>query len=83
MKSLDVPETAIEYRGESEYQTAPQGILVNSEPGFRNAVARALEEEMYGRVLQTAWDYLDPEEMQALKQQADEIRLKAGFEIRQ
>jgi hypothetical protein len=82
LKSLDVPETSIEFDGNVEYPAQPLGIDPIREVSFRTAVAQALEEEMYSRVLQTAWDYLDPQEMQVLKQQAEEIRAKAGFEIR-
>lgn len=49
---------------------------------FKNEMAKALE-QVYSNIFQTTWDYLDPREMQQLKEQGQKIREKSGFDATQ
>jgi hypothetical protein len=47
-----------------------------SDPDVIDALGKPLE-EIYSKVMQIVWDYLDPKEMTLVKKQADEIKKKA------
>ncbi len=79
VKSIDLPDTVVAFTGQLKYKRAPTAVSVQ-EPALRSAVGRALE-RMYTLVLQSTWDYLDPQEMLAKKVEADEIKQKAGFDV--
>jgi hypothetical protein len=49
-----------------------------SDPDIVNALGKPLE-ETYSKLMQMAWDYLDPEEMALVKKQAEEIKKKKVY----
>lgn len=82
-RSISVPDTTVRWQGELEYEVPPRSMAhIMEEPQLQNGFARLME-DMYERTLQTAWDYLDPEEMLVLREQAYEIREDAGYDIPQ
>ena len=82
-RSISVPDTTIRWQGELEYDVPPYSMAqIMGEPQLQNNFARLME-DMYERTLQTASEYLDPEEMLVLREQAYEIREDAGFVIPQ
>jgi hypothetical protein len=56
----------------------PVAELINNEAEIYNDVAKALETQ-YASILDHAYQYLDPEEMQIVKKQAQEIRNKKVY----
>lgn len=81
-RSVPIPDTTFTFEGEQIYTRPPKGVLLEREPKFRNEIAKALE-QVYSNIFQTTWDYLDPREMQQLKEQGQEIRKKSGFDVKQ
>ncbi len=79
VKEVPVPTTEFEFQGQTKY-SEPPGPVNAAEPDLRSKLGRALE-QTYRNVMQASWDYLDPQEMRALKAQAQEIRKKAGFPV--
>jgi len=75
-KSIDIPREVITFTGEDQYQ-APSSRPDPSDPGIIKspATSKALE-SIYAKIMQTAWTYLDPEEMRLIKKQAEEIKKK-------
>lgn len=53
--------------------------ILQNEPDFYNAVARAFE-NFYDDALNKAYAYLNPEEMRLVKQQAQEVRERKVFD---
>lgn len=77
-KDIDVPERQVEWLGERWFEgdNAWTIVEVYTDHGFTNAIAPELE-SLYGEILETAWDYLHPEELQLVKAQAKPVRDKA------
>jgi hypothetical protein len=77
-KSIEVRRTPVTWLGTRVFAAGPvpqvdPNALINSDPGFANAVAKELE-AIYLEVMQAAWNYLDPGEVQIVKQQSQEVR---------
>jgi hypothetical protein len=76
-KSIELPQTVVNWKGEKEYLQPPPGIDL-SDQGITNALGKTME-DFYKKVMQTAWDYLHPEEMAIVKKQAEEIKAKKVY----
>jgi TRAP-type C4-dicarboxylate transport system substrate-binding protein len=46
--------------------------------GYKNAVYKALD-DYYQKALKTAWNHLEPKELEALKKQVKDLRKKKGY----
>jgi hypothetical protein len=79
VKDIPVPSQTLQFKGQLAYDSPPSDASLR-EPQLKDQLGHALE-GIYKNVMQAAWDYLDPHEMQALKAQAQEIRKKAAFKV--
>lgn len=79
-KSVDIPPLTVPVEETVMYTApgVPMHALIEGNPGIYNGVARALETQ-YKEILQRAYQYLDPDEMQIVKKQAQEIRAKKVY----
>ncbi len=78
-KSVAIAPASVPWTGEQKYVTPPQGgFMLRNEPGLQKALAPYLE-RAYNDILNKAWDYLNPEEMAVVKQQAMEVKEKTTF----
>ncbi len=84
-KSLRVPAMSVAWTGEKQYMAVDGTRVppvprarVYSDPGFRRAIKRPLE-DIYRQIFDMAWKHLHPEEMRLIKRQAIEIKQKFGF----
>jgi len=79
-KSVEIPPLTV--RVEETHMYGSPGIpvqqLMESEDAIYNGVAKALEMQ-YKSILERAYQYLDPDEMQIVKKQAQEIRNKKVY----
>lgn len=76
--SIELDKRSASFVGEREYSTPPTNFF--EEPQFVSAINRMLE-EMYPIIMKECWDRLVPAELAVMKEQAMEIREKAGYEI--
>src|SRR6185503_16878903 len=81
-KSVDIPPLTVRVEETASYSipNVPIQQLIESEPSVYNPVAKALEMQ-YKSILDRANQYLDPDEMQIVKKQAQEIRSKRSIEV--
>lgn len=79
-KSVDIPPLTVRVDETAAYSipNVPIQQLLESEPSVYNPVAKALEMQ-YKIILDRANQYLDPDEMQIVKKQAQEIRIKKVY----
>lgn len=79
-KSVDLPPLTVQVDETRMYKQPgiPVEMLLQSENGLYNDIAKALETEYKG-ILERAYAYLDPDEMQIVKRQAQEIRAKKVY----
>jgi hypothetical protein len=79
-KSVDIPPLTVRIDETAAYgmPDVPIQQLLESETAVYNPVAKALEMQ-YKKILDRANQYLDPEEMQIVKKQAQEIRNKKVY----
>ncbi|MFH0806580.1 MAG: hypothetical protein V1885_02555 [Candidatus Brennerbacteria bacterium] len=76
-KSIEIPPGLIPWEGEKQYWNRPTQVDLSD-----NGVARPIGttmEVLYAKVMQTAWDYLNPDEMRMVKKQAEEIKKKKVY----
>lgn len=81
VRSIDVLPASVDWKGRERHKKKDlEGLsdsairqVVANDPGFRDALIPQLT-GLYDRVMQTAWKYLDPDEMALVKQQAQEVR---------
>jgi hypothetical protein len=52
--------------------------MVLQDVGYKNAVYKALD-DYYQKALKTAWNHLEPKELEALKKQVRDLRKKKGY----
>lgn len=89
VKSVDIAPVAVRVETTGDYYTifdrnqtgvadGEAAMLLQREPNLYNDVARALEGQ-YRAVLQSVYNYLDPDEMQAVNRQAEEIRKRKVY----
>ncbi|MBI1805662.1 MAG: hypothetical protein HYR76_01270 [Ignavibacteria bacterium] len=76
-KSIDIPREVVSWEGEKEYPAPPNGVDPN-DAGITKVLGPKLE-AIYTKVMQAAWNYLDPEEMKLVKKQAEEIKKKKVY----
>ena len=77
-KSVTIDQTTVRWKGEAKYAVLPEQWYLQNEPGLQRALAPLLE-RAYDGILTKAWDYLNPEEMGIVKQQAQEVKDKTTF----
>jgi hypothetical protein len=79
-KSVELPPLTVRVEETRMYSSdnVPIQQLLESEPAIYNGVAKALETQ-YKSILDKAHQYLDPDEMQIVKKQAQEIRNKKVY----
>lgn len=79
-KSVEMPPLRVPVDGTRMYtrRDIPVQQLLESEEAIYNGVAKALETQ-YKTILEKAYAYLDPDEMQIVKKQAQEIRNKKVY----
>ncbi len=78
-KSVSIEQATFPWKGEAKYVTPPQaGWYLKNEPGLQRAIAPHLE-QAYNAILAKTWDYLNPEEMAVVAQQAMEVKDKTTF----
>jgi hypothetical protein len=76
-KSVELAQTAIPIEGEKAYWTPPGGVDL-SDPGIAKPLGKTME-ALYAKVMQAAWNYLDPGEMRLVKKQAEEVKKKKVY----
>lgn len=76
-KSVELQRTVVPFEGEKEYTAPPAGVDP-SDPGISKPLGTTME-TFYKKVMQAAWNYLDPEEMKIVKKQAEEIKKKKVY----
>lgn len=72
-----MPRTVVDWEGEKRY-TGPLRAVDLSDPGITKPLAKPME-EFYKKVMQAAWNYLDPEEMTIVRKQTEEIKKKKVY----
>ena len=76
-KSISVPRTDVPWNGtvSNPKDADSEAVLRNvvHDPAMHDAVTRGLS-RLYPSILTTAWQYMDPREMQLLKKQAAELK---------
>jgi hypothetical protein len=74
-KSVDIPPLTVQVPETRMYTSpnVPVPVLLQNEQEIYNNVAQALETQ-YEVILESAYRYLDPDEMQIVKKQSQEIR---------
>lgn len=77
-KSVTIDQATFRWKGEAKYAVLPEQWYLQNEPGLQRALAPHLE-RAYDGILAKAWDYLNPEEMGIVKQQAQEVKDKTTF----
>lgn len=77
-KNVTIKPVSFPFKGETKHPTPPSAWYLKHEPGLQNAIAPHLE-QAYLDILNKAWNYLDPEEMAVVKNQAMEVKEKATF----
>ncbi|MFZ5804572.1 MAG: hypothetical protein ACOY7U_06940 [Acidobacteriota bacterium] len=78
-KSVEISRVTVELNGEALYKAPPSlDELLANEPSFAAEFGRALE-QVYRSVMDKAFTYLDPEEMELVNKQAEEIRKKKVY----
>lgn len=78
-KSVAIEQATFPWKGEVKYTTPPQGGWdLKNEPGMQRVIAPHLE-KAYNAILTKAWNYLHPEEMGVVAQQAMEVKEKTTF----
>ena len=77
-KSVSIKQATFPWKGEAKYKVIPQTWYLQDEPGLQRAIAPHLE-MAYNAILDKAWDYLHPEEMAVVAQQAAEVKEKTTF----
>jgi hypothetical protein len=79
-KSVEIPPITIPVGATHMYTSPgiPVQVLLEREDVLYNGVAKALETQ-YNAILQRAYQYLDPDEMQIVKKQAQEIRSRKVY----
>jgi hypothetical protein len=76
-KSIEIPNTVIPWEGEKRYYSRP-AVADLSDLGFRKPLGISMQ-SIYSKVMQAAWNYLDPTEMKIVKKQAEEIKKKKVY----
>lgn len=78
-KTVDIPAITIHFATTHGYTgPATAAVLLANEDELFNEVAKALDAQ-YNAILGKTYQYLDPEEMQIVKKQAQEIRTKKVY----
>jgi len=79
-KSIELPDTTFMVQGEKVYgyDDLPLSEIKTTDPAIASPIGKVLE-GIYRRVMQTAWDHLNPDEMAILKNQAEEIKKKKVY----
>lgn len=79
-KSVDLPPVRVPIEETQSYSMpgANMQLLIENESTIYNGVAKALEAQ-YKAILDRAYAYLDPDEIQLVKKQAQEIRAKKVY----
>ena len=76
VKNIDIPATSVPWQAARKYSMQagppPVGVLLD-DPGFSGPVNKQLA-VVYQQIMQTAWTYLDANEMTVVKQQSQEVR---------
>ncbi|PJB28193.1 hypothetical protein CO110_10205 [Candidatus Desantisbacteria bacterium CG_4_9_14_3_um_filter_40_11] len=84
IKSVELPAKQVTWTTQESYQIPRAGgypleQLVNwADPGLANPIGKALE-EYYQEIMEASWKYLNPEEVQLVNRQAQEIRKKKVY----
>lgn len=73
VKNIEIPKTEMPYNVST--RTSGSIRTVAAYNGILNDVAKAIEQH-YPTIMETAWNYLAPEEMRSLKKQAQELKDK-------
>lgn len=76
-KSIDITPVSFSWEGEKRYRTPP-AMVDYTDPGLNKQIA-AIMEPLYQQLMQSAWDYLNPEELAMVKQQAQVIKEKKVY----
>ena len=78
-KSIPLEQKSIEIATEHKYASTHEFVkAMTNDAGVVNPVVDVMQ-DFYKTVLQTAWNHLDPQELNALKTQVDEIRAKSNI----
>jgi hypothetical protein len=78
-KTVELPNTVIPWEGEKRYASPlSKHDLDFSDPGIAKPLGKTME-GFYAKVMQAAWNYLDPDEMKLVKKQAEEIKKKKVY----
>jgi hypothetical protein len=79
-KSVDIPAVTIPIEETQSYSMPGINVrtLIQNEATIYNGVAQGLEKQ-YKAILERAYAYLDPDEIQLVKKQAQEIRAKKVY----
>lgn len=75
VKSIPIPTQTFYAKSTHRYKTS---TVPMEDPGLWNAWVAELD-KTYSKIMQTAWNHLDPEEMLVKKKEADEIKANSGF----
>jgi hypothetical protein len=76
-KSIELPTKKVPWKGSQTYSEVPPGPDL-SDRSVSEPLARAFE-EMYANIMNTAWAYMNAEEMAMVKSQAMEIKKKKTY----
>lgn len=86
-RSINISDTTVSWKGAKPYagkallsmrqNQSKAGIIAANvgDPGYKNPISKTLE-KYYGKILDTAWTYLNPKELNILKKKADELKKK-------
>lgn len=77
LKSIELPTSSVAWEGEKKYEYPPSAVDP-TDSGIAQSLGPQME-QYYNEVLQTAWNHLDPEEMNAITQQTVELRAKKVY----
>jgi hypothetical protein len=77
VKSIELPPNSVHWQGSKQFAT-PQPGADFSDASVTQPLGKIME-TYYHNVMETAWKYLDPEEMKGIKKQADEIKAKKVY----
>ena len=78
IKNIVLDPITIKCKSTKESDTPMNGKLNFADPGIINPIAQALE-SYYPKILNTAWTYIDPNEMESIKKKTLTIRGKKVY----
>lgn len=78
VKTVDLPGKTVAVDGINDFGMDEFARAIQRDPGVRNPLTGALE-QYYQTFMEATWAYLDPAEMEVLKEQADKLKERKRY----